>query len=243
MPPVSNTNQNPYIDEVVYRGERSARHQHMDSAAELDEIDEITIAGSAQAHENEFNEEDDLSKLGIEGEFDPEIERDEFDNIDEFVPSGIRREQRGNEGDGHEEEDRRRRRAKNIDRVKKNITSSRNASRGFWPFMDDMIAIDPYVSGFADNEGYDDDEAIEREFANWNNFDENHKTLKLKPPAPSQVKPSYIREEFQVNRNPHLWKSNPNKDWILTFGPPRTRNHWVSDILYKYQNETISKDA
>lgn len=77
------------------------------------------------------------------------------------------------------------------------------------------------------------------EFENWNKW---FKKEKKKPPVSDRSKVFYIRDEYQKNRSPHLWKSNPNRRWVLAFGN-NIINNIVASILYKYQNETISKDA
>lgn len=82
-------------------------------------------------------------------------------------------------------------------------------------------------------------EEIVDEFDNWNKW---FKKEKKKPPEPDKSKVLYIRDEFNAKRSPHLWKSNPDRKWILSFGNNKV-NNVVSSILYKYQNETISKDA
>lgn len=85
----------------------------------------------------------------------------------------------------------------------------------------------------------DDLEETEDEFENWNKW---FKKEKKHPPEMDRNKVLYLREEFNAKRSPHLWKSNPNRKWILAFGNAPV-NNVVSAILYKYQNETISKDA
>jgi hypothetical protein len=82
-------------------------------------------------------------------------------------------------------------------------------------------------------------EEVVDEFDNWNKW---FKKEKKNPPAPDSNKVLYIRDEFNAKRSPHLWKSNPERKWILSFGHNKV-NNVVSSILYKYQNETISKDA
>lgn len=82
-------------------------------------------------------------------------------------------------------------------------------------------------------------EAIGDEFENWNNW---FKKEKKNPPEIDRNKVLYLREEFNTKRSPHLWKSNPNRPWVLAFGN-NPINNIVASILYKYQNETISKDA
>lgn len=82
-------------------------------------------------------------------------------------------------------------------------------------------------------------EEVIDEFENWNKW---FKKEKKHPPAPDPARISYIREEFNTRRSPHMWKSNPDRKWVLTFGNNKV-NNVVSSILYKYQNETISKDA
>lgn len=85
----------------------------------------------------------------------------------------------------------------------------------------------------------DEVEAIGDEFENWNNW---FKKEKKNPPEIDKNKVLYLREEFNTKRSPHLWKSNPNRPWVLAFGS-NPINNIVASILYKYQNETISKDA
>ncbi len=80
---------------------------------------------------------------------------------------------------------------------------------------------------------------VSDEFDNWNKW---FKKEKKKPPTMERSRVTYIRDEYQVNRSPHLWKSDPNRNWVLGFGHNKV-NNIVSSILYKYQNETISKDA
>jgi hypothetical protein len=82
-------------------------------------------------------------------------------------------------------------------------------------------------------------EEVVDEFENWNKWFKKEKKL---PPSPESNKVIYIREEFNTKRSPQMWKSNPDRKWILTFGNNKI-NNIVSSILYKYQNETISKDA
>ncbi len=77
------------------------------------------------------------------------------------------------------------------------------------------------------------------EFENWNKW---FKKEKRRPPTPDKASVYYVREEFNAKRSPHLWKTNPNRKWILSFGNS-VINNIVSAILYKYQNETLSKDA
>ena len=82
-------------------------------------------------------------------------------------------------------------------------------------------------------------EEVVDEFENWNKW---FKKEKKQPPTPDSAKVIYIREEFNTKRSPHMWKSNPDRKWILTYGNNKI-NNVVSAVLYKYQNETISKDA
>lgn len=83
-------------------------------------------------------------------------------------------------------------------------------------------------------------ESISQEFETWNKWFK--KKEKKAPPEPDKSQVFYVREEFNTKRSPHMWKSNPDKQWVLTFGNNKI-NNMVSSILYKYQNETISKDA
>jgi hypothetical protein len=78
------------------------------------------------------------------------------------------------------------------------------------------------------------------EFSDWNKWFKRKE--RKAPPPKSKEKPLFVREEFKSQRSPHIWKSDPKKKWILTFGAPQFNNK-VTEILYKYQNDTISKDA
>lgn len=78
------------------------------------------------------------------------------------------------------------------------------------------------------------------EFSDWNKWFKRKE--RRKPPPLAKEKPLFLREEFKAQRSPHIWKSDPKKKWILTFGGPQYNNK-VTEILYKYQNDTISKDA
>lgn len=85
-----------------------------------------------------------------------------------------------------------------------------------------------------------EDANIEDDFDSWDNwFDQAEKQ---KPPRPRPNRFRIVREEFNSKRSPHVWKSDPGKQWILAFGYPHG-SQIVSANLYKYQNETIERAA
>jgi len=95
--------------------------------------------------------------------------------------------------------------------------------------------LDESIEGFADLA----ENSKEEEFENWNKW---FKKKKQQPPKADPGQVFYVREEYNAKRSPHMWKSNPNRRWILAFGN-NPINNVVATNLYKYQNETISKDA
>ncbi len=165
-----------------------------------------------------------------------ELTNAEFDlladirNVDEFTPSAI-----GNIQDkdkNKDEEKRRKRRERRIGVTRKVDSNEDDYDEedvyGFLGYLDRLWKrLAELVQDVSD------------EFDNWNKW---FKKEKRKPPVLERSRVTYIRDEYQVNRSPHLWKSDPNRNWVLGFGHTKV-NNIVSSILYKYQNETISKDA
>lgn len=191
--------------------------------------DSIEAAKSASiAEESESYVEPAEIADELEGDRDFEFDR-EFRGVDEFTtPDPFKDKNR----EKNDEKDRRRR-ERRLGKVKRAN-----------PFLDgdhEEEEVFDFLS-FLDNlwrRLYDFVEEIVDEFDNWNKW---FKKEKKKPPEPDNSKVLYIRDEFNNKRSPHLWKSDPNRKWILTYGNNKV-NNVVSSILYKYQNETISKDA
>jgi hypothetical protein len=151
-------------------------------------------------------------------------------NLDEFTPYNPL-QQREREHDGNQERKKRQQRrigaSKRTEALEEDFDEEQVFA--FLSFLDRLwLSLSEIV------------ESVSREFENWNKwFKKKEKKL---PPAPDKSRIAYIREEFQAQRSPHLWKTNPDRKWILTFGNSKI-NNVISSILYKYQNETISKDA
>jgi hypothetical protein len=149
-------------------------------------------------------------------------------NIDEFTPfvAAV--------GDRDGDDDQKRRRK----RQERRIGTTKKVSA-----VDDYDDEDVYgFLGYIDKlwkRLYELVQDVTDEFDNWNKW---FKKEKKAPPTPERSRVTYIRDEYQVNRSPHLWKTDPNRNWVLGFGHNKV-NNIVSSILYKYQNETISKDA
>lgn len=166
-------------------------------------------------------------------ETDVELDGKKLDPyIDEFTQISLKKDKSHEE----EEEDRRRRRRKALRQIGR---TARVEPIRPEDFSDEELK---QFFSFLDRLWKRLSEAVEDvfdDFANWNKW---FKKEKRTPPKPSPIKPLIKREEFNLKRSPHMWKSNPNKPWVLTFGPAQINNK-VAEILYKYQNATISKDA
>lgn len=127
-----------------------------------------------------------------------------------------------------------------IDWVARLLVKVEQAARaGLFSFIDLMIKI---VADM-DEELEELELSLDDAFKQWNDSFKPNQTQKRKPPTVSPIKPSYIRQEFQVNRSPHMWKTDPKKPGILTFGPFKTLNNKVTEILFKYQNNTVEAKA
>lgn len=163
----------------------------------------------------------------VEGEGEIELEQD-LRNADEFAPYDAKRDKDKDKNQGQHK------------RRQRRIGKTKGANA-----LDDEDYDEEDVNGFL---GFLDQlwqrltelvEDVAEEFDNWNKW---FKKAKVKPPAPDRSRITYIRDEYQANRSPHLWKSDPDRKWILAFGANKI-NNVVTSILHKYQNETISKDA
>jgi len=163
----------------------------------------------------------------IEGDREFEFDR-EFVGVDEFsTPDPFKDKNR----DKNDERDRRRKNRR-LGKIK------RAGAIEDEDFEEEVFSFLAFLDRLW-RELYDIVEDIVDEFDNWNKW---FKKEKKKPPEPDKSKVLYIRDEFNAKRSPHLWKSDPDRKWILSFGNSRV-NNVVSSVLYKYQNETISKDA
>ena len=165
-----------------------------------------------------------------------EIDQSEITKIDEFTKLNPKKDRVLR--DREEESGNRKRRQRRIGK-KKRVNALGEVEEiddyveeeelsGFFSFFDQLV-----------NRLSEIVEEVLDEFANWNNW---FKKEKKAPPPPRKIKGAYVREEFNSKRNPHLWKSDPFKKWVLAFGASHGSNT-VADILFKYQNDTISKDA
>jgi hypothetical protein len=226
--PSLNSYSNPYIDELPVTPHKAASF----AGAKLGPNSSVGLS----SHLNTVTEEHEhQSKTSYETDIDRATKDSLKSNpyLDEFSPYNPFIDHK----DKKDEENRQRQK-----RQYKRIGSKRQIGidgddfeteelNGFFSFLDRLFQ---HLSQIVEN--------TVKEFTNWNNWFKS-KTAKKKPPTRRVSKPLYVREEFNVHRSPHLWKSNPNKPWVLTFGEPRVVNNKVSEILYKYQNATISKDA
>ncbi len=116
----------------------------------------------------------------------------------------------------------------------------RTLSAGLFPVIDGMASMLPDEE---DAELENLELSLDEAFKEWNDSFSSKAREKRKPPAISPIKPSYIRQEFQINRSPHMWKTDPKKPAILTFGPFKTFSNKVVEILFKYQNNTLEAKA
>ncbi len=127
-----------------------------------------------------------------------------------------------------------------IDWVARLLVKVEQAARsGLFTFIDLMIKI---VADM-DEELEELELSLDDAFKQWNDSFKSNHAQKRKPPSISPIKPTYIRQEFQVNRSPHMWKTDPKKPGILTFGPFKMLNNKVVEILFKYQNNTVEAKA
>lgn len=216
-------NKSPYIDEVTTSGLNPMGFRK----ASLNPAGAEPVEGiqSAQIAENEELLENDFSDQ-LDGEF--EFEKD-FQGVDEFVSQEEAQQKQQRQGGGQGgQQGRRDRKLGKIKRAKSLAEQELEEEKLELVLenLDELIQVE-----------LEDDELDD--FDQWNKW---FKTEKKAPPEPDPSRVLYIREEFNTKRSPHLWKSDPDKKWVLGFGNSKV-NNVVSSILYKYQNETISKDA
>lgn len=223
----STVKQSSYVDELgtnVLATGSGFRRANLDprSAREVDGNKSASIA-----EENNFQENDNTKAQFTESE---SVISPDLRNLDEFTPYNPLAQEKERDKDERERRKRQQRRigsAKRVDEIEEDLDEEQLF--GFLVFLDSLwIKLSEIV------------ESVSREFENWSKWFK--KKEKKVPPALDKSRISYIREEFNAHRSPHLWKSNPDRKWILTFGHAKV-NNVVSNILYKYQNETISKDA
>lgn len=221
------SNSNPYIDEVVAN---TGAYNPIFKKANVDpRPDTIEEAKAASATENaETEAELDLEDL-VEGDAELEFEREpKSDDFSSYDPYKDR--QRGQNKERQEEKRKQRR----IGKTKRSDAPELTQEElfGLLGELDEQF-------NKAEKLVEDSKTSPDEEFENWNNW---FKAEKKTPPVPDSSKVFYIREDYNTKRSPHLWKSNPNKKWVLAFGNDQINNH-VAANLYKYQNDTISKDA
>jgi len=221
----ASNNPNPYIDEVSLQ---SSQLGQFASKAKLGGFAELEGIGNLDATQQEqANFEHDERELAeqVEGDMEFEIPQEQ---LDEFTPADPRKDREGQGDDLYEEQNKRKQRR--IGRKKRvsgdDLDDFESAQQGsnVFTLIDKLTALD---KGNVD------------EFSNWRDY---FKPSKKKPPAKSPNPPLYQRELWKPKRNPHLWKSDPNPEWVLTFGRPH-KNNKVSETLFKYQNETIDAAA
>ncbi|MDD9898836.1 MAG: hypothetical protein OXU45_07545 [Candidatus Melainabacteria bacterium] len=191
--------------------------------AGLDGVREAQNPSIAEESQQAFIEPADMI---TEQEHEVELDHD-LRNTDEFTPLDPKRDRNKEKNQGQQRRRQRRiGKRRRVGALEDDYTE--DDVMGFMGFLDQLWQrLTELV------------EDVAEEFDNWNKW---FKKEKLKPPAPDRSRVTYIRDEYQANRSPHLWKSNPDRKWILAFGHNKI-NNIVSSILYKYQNETISKDA
>ncbi len=164
---------------------------------------------------------------------DRELSPEEFDalselrNVDEFTRSV----EKSMDADLNQEGDRRRRRERRIGLRKVNSVDNDYDEEDVYGFLAYLDKLWKRLGELV--------QEVAEEFDNWNKWFKKEKKV---PPQAERSRVTYIRDEYQSNRSPHLWKSDPNRNWVLAYGHNKV-NNIVSSILYKYQNETISKDA
>ena len=217
-------NTNPYIDEVAANPE--ANSAAFVKKASLDpRPDTIEEAKAASATENAEEFERDIEDL-VEGDIEAEIEREKHDEFTSHHPYKDRH------GGGGQQQQQQQQKQRKLGKVKRKEAPEPTREEVF----SFLTKLDQLLDSASRATEADD---VDKEFKEWNNW---FKPEKKAPPAPDSSKVFYIREEYNTKRSPHLWKSNPDRKWVLAFGNDEI-NNVVSTNLYKYQNETISKDA
>lgn len=226
----STLNSNPYIDEVsanIASMGNGAAFKKARLSPNPDSIEEAKAASVTENYENDFElDTEDLVEGDREFEHEREIKSDDFSSHDPYKD----RHGGQNKDQQQQQEQRKQRRIGKVNR-KEAPEATREEVFKFLEGLDKVLNAAEKAS-LSDND-------TDKEFENWNNW---FKAEKKAPPAPDSSKVFYIREEYNTKRSPHLWKTNPNKKWVLAFGENDT-NNVVSANLFKYQNDTISKDA
>lgn len=226
----STLNSNPYIDEVAANVASLGAGAAFRKAKINPNIDEIEDTKAASATDNaETDFELDIEDL-VEGDGEFESEKDKkSDDFSSYDPYKDRNRD-GNKDQEQQQNQKKQRRLGKVNR-KEAPKVSREEVFGFLEGLDKVLNNAAEKASKTENP--------EKEFEDWNNW---FKAEKKAPPAPDSSKVFYIREEYNTKRSPHLWKTNPNRKWVLAFGENET-NNVVTANLFKYQNDTISKDA
>ena len=222
-------NSNPYIDEVAANVQAASPLLRKASLnPNIDTLEDVKAA-SATDNANETDFERNVEDL-VEGDGEFELEREPTsDDFSSYDPYKDRQRQKDQE-QGRQQQKKQRRLGKVGRRQAPEPTREEVFS-----FLD---GLDNMLNNLTENVN-EKDAGVDAEFENWNSW---FKQEKKAPPAPDSSKVFYVREEFNKSRSPHLWKSNPDRKWVLAFGNSPI-NNVVSTNLYKYQNDTISKDA
>ncbi len=168
-----------------------------------------------------------------------------FEYLDKFEKPNANRDREGNsdnqEGfNGSRNAKASKKRVKQDEAADYYRATPRTLSATLFPVLDGMTTL---VADTDDEELEELELSLDDAFKQWNDSFKADHQVKRRPPSISPIKPTYIRQEFQVNRSPHLWKSDPKKMGILTFGPLKALNNKVNEILFKYQNNTIDAKA
>lgn len=226
-------NSNPYIDEITANlGAASAAFKNANlNPTRIDTLEDVKAASVTENSETEF--ERDVEDLVTGFEHEVEIPRDH--RTDDFSTHDPYKDRHGSGGSGKDQDQQQKREPNKERRLgkvgrKDAPEPTREEVYKLLDGMDKMLDAAQEASEVKDTD---------KEFENWNNW---FKAEKKAPPAPDSSKVFYIREEYNTKRSPHLWKSNPNRKWVLAFGASDV-NNVVAANLFKYQNDTISKDA
>ncbi len=222
-------NSNPYIDEVaanVASLGASAAFRSAQLSPGTESLEDTKAASATDNAEAEY--EHDLEDL-VEGDAEFELEKEV--KSDDFSSHNPYKDRHGGQNkDQEQKQDQKKQRR--LGKVQRKESPQPTREEVFKV----LEGLDKVLNAAQEASKTD---GSEKEFENWNNW---FKAEKKAPPAPDSSKVFYIREEYNTKRSPHLWKTNPNKKWVLAFGENDT-NNVVSANLFKYQNDTISKDA
>jgi hypothetical protein len=223
-------NSNPYIDEITANlGAASAAFKNANlNPSRIDTLEDVKAASITDNSKTEF--EKDVEDLVTATEY--EVERQRDPRTDDFSSHDPYKDRHGSGKDQDQQQKREPSKERRLGKVgrKEAPEPTREEVFKLLDGMDQMLDAAQEASEVKDTD---------KEFENWNNW---FKAEKKAPPAPDSSKVFYIREEYNTKRSPHLWKSNPNKKWVLAFGASDI-NNVVAANLFKYQNDTISKDA